>query len=72
MKPPSAKRRDPERAAFVQRWAAYVRDHPDQQWSVQQRVLIDSQLAGANVLTKEQYLARTRKAEQRRDRRLGK
>ena len=48
-----------ERMHFVAYWAEYVRTHDDQDWSKQQQVLIDSQLANARQfpLTKKQYLA---------------
>jgi hypothetical protein len=32
------------RRAFVKRWAEYVRTHPDEEWSRQQNVVIDSQV----------------------------
>ena len=45
-----------ERLYFVEKWAHYVREHSDEDWSRQQKVLIDSQIKNAkNVkLTKEQ------------------
>jgi hypothetical protein len=49
-------RYDKERLKAVERWALYVRDHSDLDWSRHQKVLIDSQIINAkNVkLTKEQ------------------
>jgi len=32
-----------ERLAFVELWANYVKTHPDEVWSEQQKMLIDSQ-----------------------------
>jgi len=32
-----------ERLRFVRFWAKYVREHPDKEWSKQQKDLIDSQ-----------------------------
>jgi hypothetical protein len=58
---------DKQRLKQVERWANYVREHED--WSSQQKVLIDSQIENArNIkLTKEQvqyirdkHLKRTR------------
>ena len=37
-----------ERMEFVRKWAEYVRTHPDNEWSSQQKDLIDSQLKNAN------------------------
>ena len=36
-----------ERMKFVDFWADYVRNHPDRDWSSQQKLLIDSQIQGA-------------------------
>ena len=33
-----------ERRAFVKQWAEFVRTHPDEEWSVQQNTVIDSQV----------------------------
>ncbi len=33
-----------ERLEFVRFWAKYVREHPDKEWSEQQKVIIDSQI----------------------------
>lgn len=33
-----------ERMEFVRFWAEYVREHPDKEWSEQQKDLIDSQM----------------------------
>ena len=45
-----------ERMNFVEYWAEYVRTHPDEEWSKQQKVLIDSQIQSARKikLTREQ------------------
>ena len=32
-----------ERLEFFRFWAKYVREHPDKEWSRQQKILIDSQ-----------------------------
>ena len=45
-----------ERYRFIDQWADYVRTHSDQDWSVQQNVIINSCLRTASM-TKEQYLA---------------
>ena len=47
-----------ERMHFVEYWAEYVRTHPDEVWSKQQKVLIDSQMQNAknNALSPKQYL----------------
>jgi len=36
-----------ERMNFVEYWADYVRTHPDEEWSRQQNLLIDSQITTA-------------------------
>jgi hypothetical protein len=33
-----------QRMEFVEKWADYVRTHPDRDWSRQQKVVVDSQL----------------------------
>jgi len=33
-----------DRINFVKFWADYVRDHPDEDWSEQQNIVIDSQM----------------------------
>lgn len=47
-----------ERIRFIGQWADYVKNHPDKDWSMQQKILIDSQIKNAKnyPLTKEQYL----------------
>ncbi|OGM03209.1 hypothetical protein A3K72_00345 [Candidatus Woesearchaeota archaeon RBG_13_36_6] len=45
LKPGNNNNRD--RMNFVKYWADYVRTHPDDLWSKQQNVLIDSQISGA-------------------------
>ena len=41
-----------ERQAFIKRWAEYVRNHDDEEWSHQQNKLIDSQLQTANEMAR--------------------
>jgi len=41
---------------FVDQWAAYVRTHPDREWSKQQNVIINSSLRNAS-LTKEEFFS---------------
>ena len=45
-----------EKMRFVEKWAEFVREHPDTEWSSLQKTLIDSQLENAKQvkLTKEQ------------------
>jgi len=52
------------RMQHVERWAEFVRDHPDREWSMLQKELIDSQILNAQrvALTKEQ-VARIREAQ---------
>jgi len=47
-----------ERMNFVEYWAEYVRTHPDEDWSKQQKMLIDSQLQNArkSSLSAKKYL----------------
>ena len=47
-----------ERMNFVDYWAEYVRTHSDEEWSRQQKVLIDSQLKHAreHPLSAQDYL----------------
>ena len=47
-----------ERMNFVEYWAEYVRTHPDEEWSRQQKMLIDSQLQNArkSSLSAKEYL----------------
>lgn len=33
-----------QRREFVKYWAEYVKSHPDEEWSKQQNLIIDSQL----------------------------
>ena len=39
-----AKTNKRERTEFVKIWAEYVRTHSDADWSMQQKVVVDSQL----------------------------
>jgi len=45
-----------ERMKFVEKWAKFVCEHSDKEWSQMQKVLIDSQIQNARKvkLTKEQ------------------
>ena len=45
-----------ERMKFVEKWAKFVCEHPDKEWSKLQKELIDSQVQNAQriKLTKEQ------------------
>ncbi|MBI4173414.1 MAG: hypothetical protein HY519_01720 [Candidatus Aenigmarchaeota archaeon] len=47
-----------ERLKFIDSWVDYIKVHSDKEWSEQQRMLIDSQIANARQsrITKEQYL----------------
>lgn len=47
-----------DRMNFVKYWAEYVRTHDDEDWSKQQKILIDSQIENARSigLTKEQVI----------------
>ena len=49
---------DEDRMWYVNRWAQYVKTHPDKEWSEQQNIIINSQLQSAQAapLTREQYL----------------
>jgi hypothetical protein len=44
-----------QRLEFVRYWAAYVRTHPDADWSKQQALLIDSMLEGARTFGKGRH-----------------
>lgn len=39
-----------DRRAAVERWAAYVREHDDAEWSRRQNRLVDAQLETANEM----------------------
>lgn len=56
-----------DRMNFVVYWANYVKTHTDEEWSRQQKILIDSQIqnARASPLSREKYLAIKSKASQR-------
>lgn len=47
-----------ERLNYVDYWAEYVRDNPDKVWSVQQNIIINSQIQNSRCskLTPKQYL----------------
>ncbi len=47
---------DKQRMFFVEKWAEFVKDNDDEEWSRMQAVLIDSQIENAQdiALTKEQ------------------
>mgnify|MGYP001565063558 CR=1 FL=1 len=42
------------RMQFVEKWANFVKENPDSEWSRLQKELIDSQLTNSIKLTKEQ------------------
>lgn len=48
-----AERNIEDRRSFIKQWAAYIREHDDEEWSRQQNKLIDSQIQRANELAKE-------------------
>ena len=39
-----------ERRAFIKQWAEYVRTHDDEEWSRQQKKIVNSQLQSAKEL----------------------
>ncbi len=43
-----------ERKKFIHKWAEYVRNHSDKEWSCQQNIIINSALKSANM-TREQF-----------------
>ncbi|MCJ7816654.1 MAG: hypothetical protein MUP55_02240 [Candidatus Aenigmarchaeota archaeon] len=47
-----------ERLRFIDFWADYVRTHPDRDWSMQQKILIDSMIKSSRSWkwTPEDYL----------------
>ncbi len=47
-----------DRINFVEYWAEFVRTHSDQEWSRQQKVLVDSMMQNAKQfpLSAEEYL----------------
>ncbi len=47
-----------DRMNFVEYWADFIKNNPDEVWSEQQRVIIDSQInnARASKLSVERYL----------------
>ena len=47
-----------DRMNFVKYWAEYVRTHPDEDWSKQQKLLINSQMKNArsSPLSVKSYL----------------
>ena len=49
---------DEDRMWFVRYWAEYVRTHPDEVWSRQQNILINSQMQSAKSvkLSPKEYL----------------
>lgn len=42
-----------ERHEFIKQWAEYVRTHDDEEWSRQQKKVVDSQLQSAKELAAE-------------------
>lgn len=49
-----------ERMRFVEKWAEYVRTHPDKEWSEQQKILIDSQFKSAGQKIKIRVVSNKR------------
>ena len=49
---------DEDRMWYVELWAEYVKTHPDQEWSAEQKKVIDAQVqSGEHVkLTPKEYL----------------
>ena len=45
-----------QRMDFVRYWANFVRNNPDQEWSQQQNVLINSMLKSAKQFSREEFL----------------
>lgn len=43
-----------ERLRFVRQWARYVKTHPDEEWSRQQNVIINSGLESARKRVEEE------------------
>ncbi len=52
-------RNQKERLEFIERWADYVRTHPDEDWSKQQKILVDSQMKSAKkqIISLKDYLS---------------
>lgn len=50
-----------ERLKFVDFWSKYVLEHSDEEWSLQQNVVINSGLRSSDI-TKEAYLKMKEKA----------
>ena len=46
---PPGKTNEEDRINFVKYWANYIRTHPDEEWSKQQNMLINSQLKNKEV-----------------------
>lgn len=48
-----------DRMNFVVYWANYVKTHTDEEWSKQQKILIDSQIQNARTspLSRDKYFA---------------
>lgn len=42
-----------DRRAFIKQWAEYVRTHDDEEWSRQQKKIVDSQLQSAKELAEQ-------------------
>lgn len=45
-----------ERNWFIDYWAEFVRTHPDEEWSKQQKEFINSVLRNARQFSREEYL----------------
>ncbi|GGL68158.1 hypothetical protein [Halocalculus aciditolerans] len=46
------------RRSFIKQWAAYIREHDDEEWSRQQNKLINPQIQRANELAKKGEIGR--------------
>ncbi|MBU1078699.1 MAG: hypothetical protein KKH98_15475 [Spirochaetes bacterium] len=59
MKIKPGKNNKEDRINFVEYWADYVKNNPDEVWSKQQNVIINSQIKNARTakLSKEAYLS---------------
>lgn len=49
------KNNEEDRMNFVRYWAEYVRTHDDEDWSKQQKVIIDSQLESSKNVFKKMF-----------------
>jgi len=54
MKP--GKNNKEDRINFVKFWANYIKTHSDEEWSEQQRVVINSQIQNARIFSKKNMI----------------